>query len=241
MTSLHGLTTILTVLAPQSQDIRSYVQSAFDDAQFTVVTGAHSIPELSKINKDFTQSYRFKSSQVWLKEPFKLKMISEVDDSQIMYIVNGGKRMYKIPRSGLSQTTDVSKAPGRRQTSFDFGILTPSLFNNFFQATFVRSDRATGDVVFDLTYVPALADSSRQRIWIDPATKQLTKREWYAQRRNQGRLMATFFYENPKKFGEITMATQVIVNNADNKRAGVVNYTGIKVNTGLADSLFALK
>lgn len=241
MMTLTAFTVFALVTSPQSQDIRNYVQSTFEDAQFTVVTGDHSMSELAKINKDFSQSYRFKSSQVWLKEPFKLRMVSEVDDSEIMFIVNGGKRMYKIPRSGISHTDDVSKAPGRRQTAFDFGILTSSMLNNFFVANFVRMDRASGDAVFDLTYAPGLADSSRQRVWIDPQSKSITKREWYAQRRNQGRLMATFFYSNPKKFGDFTMATQVAVNNADNKRAGVLSYTSIKVNTGLADSLFALK
>lgn len=229
------------VATPQSQDIKNYVQGSFEDAQFTVVTGEHSISELAKISKDFSQSYRFKSSQVWIKEPFKLRMMSEVDDSTILYVVNGGKRMYKIPRSGLSQTDDISKAPGKRQTAFDFGILTPALVNNYFVADFVRMDRASGDAVFDLTYASHLMDSSRHRIWVDPQTKVITKREWYAQRRNNGRLMATFIYSNIKKVGSVSLATSAVVNNADNKRAGSLSYTNMKVNTGLADSLFALK
>ena len=229
------------VATPQSQDIKNYVQSAFEDAQFTVITGEHSISELAKISKDFSQSYRFKSSQVWIKEPFKLRMMSEVDDSAILYIVNGGKRMYKIPRSGLSQMDDISKAPGKRQTAFDFGILTPALVNNYFVADFVRIDRASGDAVFDLKYASHLMDSSRSRVWIDPQSKTITKREWYAQRRNNGRLMATFVYSNVKKIGQVSVATSVVVNNADNKRAGSLSYSSMKINTGLAESLFALK
>ncbi|MBL8059965.1 MAG: outer membrane lipoprotein-sorting protein [Chthonomonas sp.] len=241
MLTLSALAAMSLVATPQSQDIKNYVQGSFEDAQFTVVTGEHSISELAKISKDFSQSYRFKSSQVWIKEPFKLRMMSEVDDSTILYVVNGGKRMYKIPRSGLSQTDDISKAPGKRQTAFDFGILTPALVNNYFVADFVRMDRASGDAVFDLTYASHLMDSSRHRIWVDPQTKVITKREWYAQRRNNGRLMATFIYSNIKKVGSVSLATSAVVNNADNKRAGSLSYTNMKVNTGLADSLFALK
>ena len=37
---------------------------------------------------DFSQSYRFKSSEVWIKEPFKLKMESKVQDMKITFIVN---------------------------------------------------------------------------------------------------------------------------------------------------------
>lgn len=241
MLTLSALAAISLVATPQSQDIKNYVQSTFEDAQFTVVTGQHSISELAKISKDFSQSYRFKTSQVWIKEPFKLRMVSEVDDSTVMYIVNGGKRMYKFPRSGVSKTDDISKAPGKRQTAFDFGILTPALVNNYFVADFIRTDRATGDAVFDLTYIPNLKDSSRNRIWIDPQTKVITKREWYAQKRNNGRLMATFFYSNPKKIGSVTVSTGVRVNNADNKQAGTLSYTNLKVNLDLPESLFALK
>ncbi|MCC7101828.1 MAG: outer membrane lipoprotein-sorting protein [Fimbriimonadaceae bacterium] len=241
MLTLSALAAMSLVVSPQSQDIKNYVQSSFEDASFTVVTGQYSMSELSKISKDFSQSYRFKQSQVWLKEPFKLRMMSEVDDTQVLFVVNGGKRMYKFPRSGVMKTDDISKAPGKRQTALDFGILTPALVNSYFSADFVRIDRATGDAVFDLTYVPNLKDSSRHRVWIDPSTKVVTKREWYAQKRNDGRLMATFIYSSPKKFGNITLATALTVNNSDNKRAGSLTYNNIKVNTGLSDSLFALK
>jgi len=238
---LTTLTAFSLLSAPQSRDIDSYVQTSFQDAQFTVVTGAHSIPELSKINKDVAQSYRFKSSQVWIKEPFKLRMVSEVDDSQILFIVNGGRKMYKIPRSGISRTEDVSRAPGKRQTGFDFGLLTPAMLKDFFDATFVRVDRASGDVVFDLKFKPQLRDTSRYRVWIDTEKKVINKREWYAQEINNGRLMATFFYDNVQRHGNFNMATRVTVNNADDKRAGTVTFTSVKVNAGIADSLFALR
>lgn len=239
--SLTAIAVASLLVSPQSQDIRQYVQTGFEDAQFVVRTGTHSIPELAKINRDFANSYRFSSSQVWLKEPFKLRMVSELEGSQITFVVNGGRKMYRIPRSNLSRVEDVSRAPGKRQTAFDFGMLTPAMFTDFFQAKFVRMDRATGNAVFDLTYFPNLRDSSRHRVWIDPERKVVTRREWYGQNRNNNRLMATFFYEAHQRVNGVWFATRVSVNNADGKRAGTLTYENLRVNAGLNDSLFAVR
>lgn len=236
--SLTALASIALLGAPQSQDIRNYVQTGFRDAQFTVRTGQHSIPELTKINRDFAQSYRFRTAQVWLEEPFKLRMVSEVEDSQIIFIMNGTRKTYRIPRSNISHSEDVARAPGKRQTAFDFGILTPALISDLFDATFVRMDRATGAAVFDLRFKPSMRDSSRHRVWIDPERKFIVRREWYGQNRVQNRLMATFFYEEPKKFGDFWMNTRVSVNNADNKRAGTLTYENVRVNQGVDNALF---
>ncbi|MBN8690015.1 MAG: outer membrane lipoprotein-sorting protein [Armatimonadetes bacterium] len=239
MSILTTLAATSLILTPQSQDIKNYVQSGFRDAQFTVKTGAHSISELSKINKDFTNSYRVSSSQVWLKEPFKLRMVSTIQGEAVTFIVNGGIKWTRVPRSNLNVKMDVSKKPGMRQTGFDFGLLTPAMLTTLFQADFVRMDRATGDAVFDLTYYASLKDTSRYRIWIDPEQKRITKKEWYAQKGRQGgRLMATIFYEKPVTQNGATLATQVSVNNADNKRAGTVSYENVKINAGVADDLF---
>ena len=72
-------------------------------------------------------------------------------------------------------------------------------------------------------------------MWIDPEKDYTTRREWYDQK---GRQKATFLYENPKKFDGVWFPTQLTVKNMDNKVAGVTRYDSIRVNTGLASSLF---
>ncbi|MFX4918095.1 hypothetical protein ABTB83_19165, partial [Acinetobacter baumannii] len=89
---------------------------------------------------------------------------------------------------------NLAKSPGKRQTWLDFGIVTPALFSGLFDAKFVRNDRETGAVVFDLTYPASLDDSSRQRVFIDPVKKVVHRREWYGQ---DGKLKAIFTYESP--------------------------------------------
>lgn len=229
-------TTVLAAvtLAQGSQDIDSYVQKGFRDATFTARVRSGNQRELAKINRDFGLSYRFSYSNIQVKEPFKFRAESELEDTRLTFIQNGTTQRINTPVYRGKQ--DLSRSPGRVRSMLEFGILTPSLFDNFFQAKFVRFDRQTGEAVFDITYVPRLDDSSRFRVWIDPEKKITTKREWYGQGR--GELKATFFYEEPKRFEGVWLPTRSSVRNAENKVAGSLTYDNMRVNRGLADSLF---
>jgi outer membrane lipoprotein-sorting protein len=209
------------------------------DVAFTARVGSANQRELAKINTDFANSYRFKSSNVWIKEPLKLRMESKVEDTSIFFIVNGTTRLVKIPKARINQREDLSRAPGKRQTPLDFGLLTPSLFGDFFQGKFVRTETRgefAGCHVFDLTYVPALKDGTRHRVWIDPKTRFTAKREWYSQ--FGGALMATFVYDQAREFNGVWIPTRVTVKNAEDKVGGATNYVSVRVNQGLPDSLF---
>ena len=236
-----SLLVIASVLSPAADpSITSYVQSSFKDVSFSAKVQSSKQSELAKINQDFAKSYRFSTSNVWIKEPMKLRMESKVDDTDIYFIVNGGKKLVRIPRANLNQKDDVSKAPGKRQTPLDFGLLTPSLFNGFLQGKYIRTESRgdySGNLVFDLVYIPSLDDSSRYRVWVDPAKKFTTKREWYSQ---AGYLMATFTYEGVKEFGGVWIPTHLTVRNADGKVGGSTVYSNVKVNQGLSDSLFKI-
>lgn len=223
------------IAMPQTPGVSDIVQPSFRDASFTarVVKAAQS--ELGKINKDFANSYRFSSSKVQIKEPFMLRLDSRVDDTEILFILNGPTRILRVPRAKISQRENLSKAPGKRQTLLDFGLLTPSMFRGFLEAKFVRNDRATGNLVFDLTYENIKEDSSRYRVWVDAGKRYITKREWYNQ---DGRMLATFLYEKPAQEGNTWFPTRLTVKNVDNKVAGVTDYSGVKLNGGIPDSVF---
>lgn len=219
--------------------ITDYCQAKLSDLSFTARVVSAKQAELKKINEDFSMSYRFKYSNVWLKEPLMLRMETVVDDTKVFYIVNGTKRLVTVPRTGLRQREDLSKAPGKRQTPLDFGILTPSLFRGFFTAKYVRTETRgdlKGCLVFDMTYVPGLDDTTRHRVWVDAEKGVTPKREWYSQ--NGGYLVATMFYSDVKAIGGVFIPQKVTVNNAEGKFAGSTAYQGVKVNTGLESTLF---
>lgn len=228
----------IAVVAAQAPKIDNFWQDDLKDASFNAKAVAANQGELRKINKDFAQSYRLMGNAgfVRLKEPFKVRIEGKESDTVIQFVINGTNRLVRVPRSNINVRTNLAMKPGQRQTILDFGLIAPSLFKDLFQAKFVRTDRTTGDPVFDLTYFSNLDDTTRHRVWIDKERKFTVKREWYSQ--IDGRLMATFLYENPKQVGGVWMPTKVTVRNADNKVAGIMNYEGLKVNTGLDDSLF---
>lgn len=219
----------------QTPKIEDYVQSNFHDATFNAKVKFGNQSELRKINRDFGESYRFNTTLFRMKEPFKLRGDAKVDDTSVVFILNGGTRVIRAPRQGINLKTNVANKPGQRQTPFDFGILTDALVDGYLEGKFIRKDRATSDLVFDLSYNAKFDDSSRYRVWIDADSKFLNKREWYDQK---GNLKATFIYSGPQKIGGCTLPSAAVVKNADGKAAGETLYQNIKVNTGLADSLF---
>ncbi len=235
MTTIFALAA-LAAPALQSNKIDAYVQPNFHDASFTAKVLKKDQRELEKINDDFGQAYRFANTNVRMKEPFKLRLDASVEDTTVTYVINAPRQHFKIPRVGINKSTDLSKSPGRRQTSLDFGILTPSLFTDLFDAKFVRVDRATNDVVFDLTYQAKFNDKTRFRVWIDPDKKYVTKREWY---QRKGRMVATFIYDTPVSEGGATMPSKQTVKNGDDVVAGMTSYVGVRINQGLADDIFS--
>lgn len=238
MTNLLAIAAALTMTSTAEPTWEDIVQKNFKDCVFTarVITGNQR--ELKKINKDFAASYRFSFMNAKVKEPYKVKLESTVDDTDIVYVLVGTKRTYRIPRIKAQTTEDLSNSPGKRQTVVDFGILTPSLFRDLFKADYIRTDRANNDYVFDLTYKePRWNDTSKHRVWIDPQKKYITKRVWYSQ---EGKLLATFVYDNPKNEDGVWFPTKCTVKNAEDKVAGVTEYQSMKINTGLADSVFKI-
>lgn len=240
MMTATGLAAIVGLSLTQSTPrIEDFLQSNLVDASFRAVVGRSVQSELAKINRDFAQSYRFRTTQVRMMEPFKLRLDSQVDDMDIMFVMNGTRKLIRIPRANVSHREDLSRAPGKRQTAFDFGLLTPSLFRDLYDATFVRMDRRTGQPIFDVTYKPNLRDGTRNRIWVDPERHVIVRREWYSQR--GGHLQATFEYSDFRQVSGVWFPGLLTVTNAEGRFAGETRYQDIRVNTGLPASLFEIR
>ncbi|CAN5537094.1 hypothetical protein BH11ARM2_BH11ARM2_30610 [soil metagenome] len=228
--------TALLVGAALAPNIEDYTQKNLKDATFVAKKVRATQRELQKINDDFGMSYRFDSIKFSYKEPFNLRAEAKVEETSAPYIINGTSQVFRVPRLKVNTKLNLAHAPGRRQTPLDFGVLTPALFDGFMNAKFVRLDRATGAQVFDLTYAGD-DDSSRHRVWVDPEKGITIRREWYNQ---PGTQLATFFYENPEKVNGVWVPTRMTVKNTDDKVAGITEYSSIKINQGLPDSLFEL-
>lgn len=225
---------VLTLAPPQAHTLADIVQRNFKDASFLVRVTSANHRELTKINKDFGQTYRFKTMEVKLKEPFKVRLQAKVEDTDVLFVLNGVTRVFSM--RGLKQRENLAWEPGKRQTPLDFGFLTPSMFDDLFKATYVRVDRATGDLVFDIHYTKP-GYKSYYRVWVDKEKRYTTKREWY----DKNGQKATFHYSEPQQDGGVWLPTKLRVKNVDDKVAGETNYEAMKVNRGLSDDLFNVR
>jgi outer membrane lipoprotein-sorting protein len=233
MTTLIAL--VALALPKPAPTIDEVLQTNFKDATFEVKVVQKNQGELGKINKSFGDAYRFDQMKAFLKEPMMIRLESRVGDSEILFILNGFNRLMRVPRANFSQRENLKNDPGKVQSLMDFGILTGSLMRELFTATYLRTDRASGNYVFDLNYLAKFKDTSKFRIWVDPAKKYITKRESH---NRKGEQRATFFYDEPIQSGGVWMPSRVTVRNMENKVAGVTDYRSAKINTGLSDSLF---
>jgi len=228
-----------TLVALQAKaEIDSFQQTNLKDIAFDAEIVRQVRSELTKISDDYARSYVFDKIQILAKEPFKLRLEASSDDTKVVYVINGAKQSYSIPKLRLNQRTDLSKSPGRRQTFLDFGVPTSSLFADLFVAKFVRYDRESKFPVFDLTYPAALDDTTRFRVWIDPDKRITTKREWYGQ---QGQLRATLYFNEPVSVSGVWFPTSLLVKNSENKFAAQTKYSHIRINSGIPDSNFMFK
>ncbi len=228
---------MLGASAPVAPTIEDVIQTGFRDATFEVKVTQKDQAELAKINRSFGDAYRFSSMKAFAKEPMMLRLESKVGDSDVLFILNGFNRLMRVPRANFNQRENLKDSPAKVQSLLDFGIITPSLMKNLYAAAYVRTDRATGEYVFDVTYQSRFDDKTRYRIWVDPVKKYTTKREWFSR---QGPQKATFIYSEPEGKNGVWMPTHVVVRNVDNKVAGVTDYVSAKFNVGLSDSMFKL-
>ncbi len=220
------------VLASANPMLQDYCAIPFEDITFKIKFVQGNRVELRKINQDFANAYEQTEAAVFYKEPMKFCLESQMNGQKATYIVSGDYSYWKIPRLGINSKINISKSPGKRQSMFDFGIVTLSMLKDYVVGTFVNQDNEL--VVFDLRYQYEL-DKSRHRIWIKKENRYITKREWYGQ---TGNLTAVFHYLNPVRFQNIWMPTRCEVHNSEGKLAGITEYQSFVLNSGLSDEKF---
>ena len=220
----------------QSTNIDSYLPSGFKDISFNISLTKRLPKELQKIDQSYVIQYSQLDSATFRgKEPFKLRIDARSDDTSGYTIVNGGRKLISVPVLHIKSKSDVSRQPGQRQTLMDFVVLTTAEAHQFLNSKFVRFDRETGNPVFDLTFPAELDYAVRHRVWLDKTAHYVVRREWYGL---QGQLRATFLYLNPTTVKGITVPTVLRVFNAENKVAAESKYSNVKINDGIADSVF---
>ena len=238
---LVGASTVLGAAGARSlaveTDIRHYVCSKLDDFSATMRVVKADQRALNKIGKDFGMVYRFNDVLMRYKEPNMVRVEGSVEGTKGVYIVNGTVQLVSIPKIGLKTKRDFGTSPGKRKSLIDVGLVS-DYYLTYTNAKFVREGTVDGTPVgvFDMTYKDRDEDTSHHMVYIDPKTKVVRRRDSYTQ---EGKLQAVYTFKDVTAVAPgIWFPTRVEVQTTDRVVAGISEYTNIKVNTGMSDTIF---
>lgn len=211
-----------------------------DDLQATVKVSKLESKELEKIGRDFGFTYRLHTLTLQYKQPDKLRLSGKFPVlGEAVMVLNGANRFVSVPRM-QTKVENLEKSPGKRQSLLEYGGLISPDLPHFMQAKFVKAATLDGvpTLVYDLAYL-GVSGGSHYRVWIDPATRVTSKREWYD---GDNKLKATFYYLEPHEVSNgIWLPARVELKNAEGIMAATTTLDNVKVNQGLSDDLFQIK
>lgn len=196
---------------------------------------ARDMDALKVISPEFAQSYRFSGSEIYYKEPGKLKVVSKAGLIDVTYKINGNS---KAVQAGLiHKTIDITHSPGQRQGAMSVGLLTPSWLS-LVSATLSGTSKVDGisTVVFEAHYNEE-PGGTYYKFYIDPARKFTCRQEQF---HGDGKLKLTTRFLEPVKINGVWIPTKTIVSNAAGKQGAVTKLNVISVNSGLSDKDFEL-
>ncbi len=220
-------------------DLRARIKEAtsgFKDATVTCKVLSTNRNELQKIGKDFSKSYEFKNTTVWYKAPDKMKVEGNLGMVKVCMIMSDKYKCISVPSLHLSKREDISDDPHKRQTDFDMGIITESLWLDYI-VTDTEIEKSGDKEIAKITFI---RDNSREKklvAWVDVDSLKLLKVDKYE---SNGALKSRLIFSGHVKYGSIWVPGRVDVYSPSGKLAASSGYEGIKVNTGLSDSMFKM-
>ena len=189
---------------------------------------------LAKVDSNYARLYEFKTANVAYKLPDKLRIEGKLGMVKFEYIINGGIKLFRAPTLRMNKKEDYSKDPAKLQNALDLALLTPTLWQDR-KIEIVEDAEACSNGEIKLCLRWPKGDMAYY-VWIDAQNLWLKKLE---KRDGQNNLRLKVLYSNPQKVGDVIwMPTKVELYSSEGEKAGVSEYSNIKVNTGLADSLF---
>lgn len=221
-----------------SSDFKDYVAQKLDDVTATMRVGFFDEQAGRKMGEGFEMMHKLKGNiTMRYKEENKLRLDSRAPKA--IFIVNGTTQYASLPSFNINTKMQLENSPGKRKTLLDVGLIgTGYLDYTLAEFRGVRPMEGVQCALFKVSYKDKTLDTSHRMIWVDPKTKITLKREEYSQ---EGKLNGTFYYRNPKEVAPgIWFPSAIEVHNNEGKKAGVTNYSDVKVNQGLADTLFKL-
>lgn len=239
---IAGIVSSRTLAVPRgdAKDIARFV-APFDDLEASVKVTKIEPKELEKIGRDFAMNYRLKNMTLLYKSPDKLRIEGRSNIlGDALLIQNGASRFYAVPKLNLRKTEDLKESPSKRLSLLEYAGLVAKDTLGYMQAKFVKEEMLADKsvAVYELSYTGENGGKSKYRLWIDPETHLTRKRVWLDA---DNKVKATFLYSEPQETSPgVFLPGKCEILNGEGLSAATMSYSGVKVDQGLADTLFTL-
>jgi outer membrane lipoprotein-sorting protein len=225
--------------AESIESIRSRLakmSSGLHDLTGTMTITSASRADAKEISKGVLQfvEYGFTEAKVTFKRPDKYRAEGKARDMMVTFVQNGNTKQVIAPDIMLKSTEDLSKKRNKKQNTLDVGFASELLWED----NSLRLVSSSGGLI-KLDMRPKGSDTKRHSfIWLDAKSLKLVKREIYS---SSGKLKARMTFSGHKTIAGVPIATVMKAYSPDGGFVGSIAYKNLKANTGVKDSLFAIK
>lgn len=153
---------------------------------------------LEKVEAKYAELYEIRTTNVALKMPDKLRMEGRLGAVKFEYVINGGKKVIRVPSIKMTKREDYTNDPAKLQDALDIGLVTPSLWQ-YRQMEIVEDPEAAaaGEIKLALRWPKG---GMINYVWIDAENLWLRKLE----KRDEGNnLKLRVVYSEPRKVGGV--------------------------------------
>ncbi len=219
------------------QDLKARIERATEGFKDLTVVGTavyKNKKAIHKVDPAYAGFYEFDSAKLAVKPPDKIRMDAKLGMVRIEYIINNGTKILRAPKLGVNQVRDYSNDPAKLQNALDIGLITPGLWRH--RRVEVIDDpqaQANGEIKLRLHWPKG---DMIYLAWIDAEDLWLRR---FEKRDARNKVCVRIVYSEPKRIGGVIwMPLKAEMYAGDGTKVGVSEFTDIKVNTGIPDSLF---
>ena len=188
--------------------------------------------ELEKCGSDFKRTYYFKRMSVAYQYPNRTRMETKALGSTLLIVFNGDTRFYKVPFK--TETSSVAGQPGQKQGLLQFGIYAPDYLTLDYEPRFERIENGLHKI--RLTQRRS-SNKSYELIWVNPKTHVIERRQSW---NGDNVLTMELRYKNVTEARPgIFVPYRIEIYNPEGKLGAAQAVEDLKINSGLADALFA--
>jgi hypothetical protein len=225
--------------AHAQKNLDAFAQPALKDLTAGVRVLSHNSRELRKIGKSFEEGYKLERQEISCKEPGMVRYQGKKGLLTLRYITNGNRRLSEVSTFRIRKNEDISKEPNKGETIADLGVITPAWVDRV-ESKWLRTEERGGKRVEVFQYWYKEDPRYLHTIVVDPTTKTIIETTAHHRSRKKPGFKKRFVYSEVTRINGVNLPQRVGVYNGENKLAAELRYEGIRVNTGLPDTLFKL-